>query len=90
VLGPALDGGWWLIGWRRAEPRAVFEGIPMSSARTGRAQEDRLRALGFAVHRARPKRDIDTVEDLAAVAAAHPHLRTAAVAALRVPLGAVG
>jgi uncharacterized protein len=77
VLGPAVDGGWWVIGWRRADPAAVFAGIPMSAATTGRAQGARLAALGFDVIPAGPKRDIDTVDDLAAVAAAHPGLRTA-------------
>jgi glycosyltransferase A (GT-A) superfamily protein (DUF2064 family) len=81
VLGHAFDGGWWAIGWRRADPRAVFAGIPMSMPITGRAQEDRLVALGFDLVRAELQRDIDTVADLAAVAAAHPHLRTAHQAA---------
>ncbi len=80
VLGHALDGGWWAIGWRHADPRAVFSGIPMSTAGTGRAQEDRLLALGFDVARAEPKRDIDTIDDLAAVAADFPLLRTTAAA----------
>jgi glycosyltransferase A (GT-A) superfamily protein (DUF2064 family) len=80
VLGCALDGGWWVIGWRAADPRAVFAGIPMSAATTGLAQETRLRGLGFDVLRADPKRDIDHADDLAAVAEAFPHLRTAGVA----------
>jgi glycosyltransferase A (GT-A) superfamily protein (DUF2064 family) len=77
VLGYAVDGGWWVIGWRTADPRTVFAGIPMSASTTGRAQHTRLQALGFDVRRAEPKRDIDTVDDLAAVAATFPHLRTA-------------
>jgi uncharacterized protein len=81
VLGHALDGGWWVIGWRRAHPGAVFAEIPMSTARTGQLQENRLRALGFDLLRAQPQRDIDTIDDLAAVAAAHPSLRTARLAA---------
>jgi hypothetical protein len=80
VLGHALDGGWWVIGWRDADPGSVFTGIPMSAATTGRAQENRLWALGFDVAAADPKLDIDTFGDLAAVAEAAPHLRTAAVA----------
>jgi glycosyltransferase A (GT-A) superfamily protein (DUF2064 family) len=80
VLGHALDGGWWAIGWRHADPGAVFIGIPMSVAATGRAQENRLLALGFDLRRARPKRDIDTIDDLTAVAAEFPSLRTATVA----------
>jgi glycosyltransferase A (GT-A) superfamily protein (DUF2064 family) len=80
VLGHALDGGWWAIGWRHADPGAVFAGIPMSVAATGRAQENRLLALGFDLLRAATKRDIDTIDDLAAVAAEFPSLRTATVA----------
>jgi SAM-dependent methyltransferase len=79
VLGSALDGGWWVIGWRRADPRVIFAGIPMSAPTTGLAQENRLLALGFDLHRADPKRDIDDAGDLAAIAAAYPHLRTAAL-----------
>jgi glycosyltransferase A (GT-A) superfamily protein (DUF2064 family) len=85
VLGYAFDGGWWVIGWRTADPPAVFAGIPMSAATTGLAQESRLRALGFHVVRAEPKQDIDTVDDLADVAAAYPHLRTAGLACGRFP-----
>lgn len=81
VLGSALDGGWWVVGWRHAEPRDVFAGIPMSAPTTAAAQEGRLRSLGFELVHADPKRDIDTVEDLVAVAAAHPGLRTARLAA---------
>ncbi|MDQ1518226.1 MAG: uncharacterized protein QOE80_4056, partial [Actinomycetota bacterium] len=80
VLGHALDGGWWVIGWRRADPRAVFAGIPMSARTTGPAQETRLLGLDLDVFKAAPKRDIDTVADLAAVAAEAPHLRTAGLA----------
>jgi uncharacterized protein len=81
VLGHALDGGWWVIGWRAADPAAVFGGIPMSTPTTGRAQELRLLRLGFDVVRAAPKQDIDTADDLAAVARRWPHLRTAVLAA---------
>ena len=80
VLGPALDGGWWVIGWRQADPEAVFAGIPMSGATTGRAQENRLLAMGFEIAAAEPKLDIDTFDDLVTIAASFPALRTSAVA----------
>jgi len=80
VLGHALDGGWWVIGWRGADPQAMFAGVPMSAAHTGRAQEARIRALGLGLHRAAPKRDIDTIDDLQTVAREFPQLRTARVA----------
>jgi uncharacterized protein len=80
VLGHACDGGWWVIGWQRADPAAVFRGVPMSTAATGRVQERRLRCLGLRVRHAPVLRDIDTADDLRVVTAAAPHTRTAAVA----------
>jgi len=81
VLGPAVDGGWWVIGLAGVDPAAVFEGVPMSTPLTGALQRRRLRSLGLAVHRARALRDIDTVADLTEVAVEVPGSRTAAVAA---------
>jgi hypothetical protein len=77
LLGPAADGGWWVIGLTGTDPRRVFDGVEMSTPHTGRAQLGRLRALGLDVSVVQERRDIDTVADLAAVAEAHPHLRTA-------------
>jgi glycosyltransferase A (GT-A) superfamily protein (DUF2064 family) len=79
VLGPAPDGGWWSIGLSRAEP-AVFAGVPMSTADTGRAQRARLAELGWDVTDLPTLRDIDTMADLQAVARSIPGSRTAAVA----------
>jgi glycosyltransferase A (GT-A) superfamily protein (DUF2064 family) len=84
VIGHAVDGGWWVIGFTGVDPHAVFDGVPMSAAVTGRRQHRRLRALGLAVRRGPDQRDVDTVADLDAVCAAAPRLRTAAAwAALR-------
>jgi glycosyltransferase A (GT-A) superfamily protein (DUF2064 family) len=80
VLGHAFDGGWWVIGWRAADPAAMFRGIPMSTPETGRAQEGRIRSLGLRLQRAAPKRDIDSIDDLRIVVRHHPLLRTAGVA----------
>ena len=80
-MGHAFDGGWWVIGWRRADPRAMFTGVPMSTAQTGRLQDRRIRTLGMRLHRAGPKRDLDTIDDLQAIAGEFPHLRTARLAA---------
>ncbi len=71
LLGPALDGGYWTIGLRHPDP-AAFDGVPMSSARTCAAQRRRLDELGLSVADLPPLRDVDTIEDAAAVAAAHP------------------
>jgi uncharacterized protein len=77
VLGPALDGGYWTIGLRAAG-RGAFEGVPMSTARTGAAQSARLRELGLSVASLPPLRDVDTIEDAVAVAATAPATRFAA------------
>jgi rSAM/selenodomain-associated transferase 1 len=71
VLGPAADGGYWGIGLRRPDP-AVFAGVPMSTPRTGRAQRERLAALGLSVHDLPTLRDVDTFADASAVAALVP------------------
>jgi glycosyltransferase A (GT-A) superfamily protein (DUF2064 family) len=76
VLGPAVDGGWWVIGLDGVDPHAVFDGVPMSTAVTGRRQLQRLRALGLTVREAPPRRDIDTAADLDAVCRGAPGLRT--------------
>jgi hypothetical protein len=76
VLGPASDGGWWTIGLRGTDPRRVFTGVPMSTPDTGRAQLTRLRELDLDVQVAGEHRDIDTIADLAAVAAVIPNSRT--------------
>ena len=71
VLGPAPDGGYWAIGLRTADPHA-FLGVPMSTARTGRAQLARLRALGLHVALLPALRDVDRIADAHAVAALVP------------------
>ncbi len=61
VLGPALDGGYWLIGLREPRPE-LFVGVPMSSDRTGSAQLERLMDEGLAVALTDALDDIDTFE----------------------------
>jgi rSAM/selenodomain-associated transferase 1 len=66
VLGPALDGGYYLIGLR-APCDALFQGIPWGSSRVLRATEERCAALGLHVARLDALRDMDTEEDLDAL-----------------------
>jgi uncharacterized protein len=81
VLGPAADGGYWAIGLREAQARA-FLGVPMSTARTGRAQLARLRRLGLRVAALPALRDVDRIADARAVAALAPAGRFARALAL--------
>jgi hypothetical protein len=77
ALGLAADGGWWIIGLRRPDGR-VFEGVPMSTRRTGSEQLARLRALGHDVRLLPTLADLDLVTDLPAVTADGLAPRTAA------------
>ena len=77
AFGPALDGGYWSIGLRAADP-VVFAGIPMSEPYTGAAQRARLAALGLITADLAPLRDVDDIAAAHAVAAAAPGTRFAA------------
>lgn len=78
LLGPAEDGGFWALGLRRPDGSLV-RGVPMSTSSTGTAQRDRLEAAGLHVGELPTLRDVDTVQDLLAVAALAPSSRVAAV-----------
>jgi|ERR1043166_391694 rSAM/selenodomain-associated transferase 1 len=62
VLGPAKDGGYWLIGLRGPQP-SLFEGIPWSSSAVLEQTVLRVRAAGLTGHFLRTLADIDTEED---------------------------
>jgi rSAM/selenodomain-associated transferase 1 len=76
VLGPALDGGYWAIGFRRAVTGA-FRGVPMSSSQTCAVQHARLLALGLRVQILPAMRDVDDHADAVAVARLAPSTRLA-------------
>lgn len=82
ALGRAHDGGYWGIGLRRGDSRALI-GVPMSSASTYRAQHTRLRALGLTCAELPVLTDVDTIESARAVARSAPQTRFASELAAR-------
>jgi len=76
VLGPAADGGWWLLAVRRAETAQALHGVPMSTPRTGELTRSALSAR-VSVCDAAVLRDVDTLSDAWAVAQEAPHTRFA-------------
>lgn len=79
-FGPALDGGFWTIGFADPDPELV-RGVPMSVPHTGEVQRERLAAAGLTVRELPTLRDLDTAADLAHVASAAPDTRFAAAVA---------
>ncbi|MGP3954920.1 TIGR04282 family arsenosugar biosynthesis glycosyltransferase [Nonomuraea sp. 3N208] len=75
VFGPAVDGGFWLLGLRRPDP-ALLLGVPMSRPDTGAAQLRRLR--GRSVATMPLLTDVDDAADAREVAERAPHTRFAA------------
>ncbi len=63
VLGPALDGGYWLMGQRCFES-CLFSGLPWGNNTVEALTRSRARAAGFQVHRLRPQADVDRLQDL--------------------------
>jgi len=64
VFGPAVDGGYYLIGLRRVE-WTLFESIPWGTARVYGETLRRLRNLGWRNHQLKILADIDRPADLA-------------------------
>ena len=62
VLGPAIDGGYWLIGLRAAQA-PLFEGIAWSGDQVLGQTLQRARTLGLRIQLLRILADIDTEED---------------------------
>jgi uncharacterized protein len=63
VVGPAEDGGYWLIGLKSEQP-ALFEKISWSSGSVFEQTKERAKAAGLKTHLLRKLPDIDTIEDL--------------------------
>ncbi|HUN36362.1 MAG TPA: TIGR04282 family arsenosugar biosynthesis glycosyltransferase [Trebonia sp.] len=80
VLGPAADGGFWLLGLR-APNWSLLRGVPMSRSDTGQEQLARLRSAGLRVALMPELTDVDFAKDALRVAADIPRSRFASVLA---------
>ena len=74
VLGPAVDGGYVLIGARQINPQ-LFEEVAWGSAQVYRQTVQRLRRLGLAWTELPPRADVDRPADLPAWYALREHPR---------------
>ncbi|HEY1734148.1 MAG TPA: DUF2064 domain-containing protein, partial [Acidimicrobiales bacterium] len=75
TLGAAVDGGWWALGLSRGWDIDVFDGVPMSTAETGRRQLENLRKHGHQVKALPTLNDVDTIDDAWGAAALAPEGR---------------
>jgi rSAM/selenodomain-associated transferase 1 len=63
VLGPALDGGYYLIGLKRSAEQ-LFTGVPWSTDQVLAVTQQHAETLGLSVSLTSPWRDVDTIADL--------------------------
>lgn len=66
VLGPAFDGGYYLIGLKRATPE-LFTGTPWSTDLVLAATQEKAAKLGLATALLPAWRDVDTIADVQAL-----------------------
>jgi len=72
VLGPSMDGGYYLIGFRDETFRPeIFEGIPWSTNVVFQQTLEAFIAFGDVVHILPAWRDVDVIEDLKALMHRH-------------------
>jgi uncharacterized protein len=63
VLGPALDGGYYLIGLTQPAGK-LFDGVPWSTDQALAVTQQNAKALGLSVGQTTVWRDVDTLADL--------------------------
>jgi len=63
VLGPAIDGGYYLLGVKQAHPR-LFEDIAWSTSRVAAQTIDRAREISLHLHVLAPWYDVDDADTL--------------------------
>lgn len=73
VLGPAVDGGYVLLGLRRFAPE-LFSDIEWGSGQVLRRTRANLRSLGWRWHELPERWDIDRPEDILRLDTAYPDL----------------
>ena len=77
VLGPTMDGGYYFLGLQRDVPE-LFEGMPWGSDKVLAQTLARAAGAGIEFETLPVLRDVDTVEDLTAVAHDCPGLQSLA------------
>ena len=75
VIGPAEDGGWWVLALTDPKQARALHDVPMSTAQTCKATEAALVKAGLGVGRSRVLCDVDTVVEAEAVAVDAPWTR---------------
>ena len=65
VLGPSVDGGYYLIGFQRERfDASLFRGIEWSTERVLEQTLDKARSRGLLCQLGAELQDVDTIEDL--------------------------